>query len=352
MLELTREALIFLVDDLWMTNERPICHAHHEVHTSNKRTLNRRSLFMKVHVICCFVRVLTLFFREMFNFQRGFCWRTFFPVGQGNMKKLLAAKTAFGIIPGGSEDVAIHEYGKENVYINSRYGFIKYALQHGYSLILAYTFGENDQFYSLSWLRPLNMWLVKRFWAEFLLTSSSWISSSHPHTIHCHTCQFGVSKKNPKKPEVLASFCPSFGVRPSFLCYQEVVVWTPSMAESFNFQLSKNLRQKTWWNGMRFTCKNSNRCLMNTKENLALATENCIVSDRETRRNFCSPSYFAFKPLETWTKKDKKVSLPLWCNSSRILSQCCNPKNHHFLQQVNMLNFCFHLCRFPFRHFP
>ena len=31
------------------------------------------------------------------------------------MKKLLAAKTAFGIIPGGSEDVAIHEHGKENL---------------------------------------------------------------------------------------------------------------------------------------------------------------------------------------------------------------------------------------------
>ncbi len=220
------------------------------------------------------------------------------------MKKLLAAKTAFGIIPGGSEDVAIHEYGKENVYINSRYGFIKYALQHGYSLILAYTFGENDQFYSLSWLRPLNMWLVKRFWAEFLLKSSSWISRNfdglslqpHPHTV----------QKTSPKPEVLASFCPSFGVRPSFLCYQEVVVWTPSMAESFNFQLSKNLRQKTWWNGMHFMWKNWNRCLMNTKENLALATENCIVSDRETRRNFCSESYFAFKPLDTWTKKGEK----------------------------------------------
>ena len=83
----------------------------------------------------------------------------------GNMKKLLAAKTAFGIIPGGSEDVAIHQHGQENVYINRRYGFIKYALQHGYSLILAYTFGENDQFYSLSCLRPLNLWLVKRFLA-------------------------------------------------------------------------------------------------------------------------------------------------------------------------------------------
>lgn len=90
-------------------------------------------------------------------------WDACTPATKGNMKKLLAAKAAFGIIPGGSEDVAIHEHGKENVYINSRYGFIKYALQHGYSLILAYTFGENDQFYSLSCLRPLNLWPVKRF---------------------------------------------------------------------------------------------------------------------------------------------------------------------------------------------
>ena len=77
------------------------------------------------------------------------------------MKKLLAARKAFGIIPGGSEDVAIHEHGKENVYINSRYGFIKYSLQHGYCLVIAYTFGETDQYHSLTWLRPLNLWLVK-----------------------------------------------------------------------------------------------------------------------------------------------------------------------------------------------
>ncbi|CAK9091615.1 Diacylglycerol O-acyltransferase 2 (Acyl-CoA retinol O-fatty-acyltransferase) (ARAT) (Retinol O-fatty-acyltransferase) (Diglyceride acyltransferase 2) [Durusdinium trenchii] len=124
----------------------------------------------------------TQFLPESFNFpkdcngvQAPVLWRVPFfapalrmwdactPATKSNMKKLLAAKTAFGIIPGGSEDVAIHEHGKENVYINSRYGFIKYALQHGYCLILAYTFGENDQYYSLSCLRPLNLWLVKRF---------------------------------------------------------------------------------------------------------------------------------------------------------------------------------------------
>ena len=163
------------------------------------------------------------------------------------MKKLLAAKAAFGIIPGGSEDVAIHEHGKENVYINSRYGFIKYALQHGYSLILAYTFGENDQFYSLSCLRPLNLWLVKRFldvflkggtwclpvWVclQFLLllyvqflthkdaftsiflsftSQSELLTSSHIYSRQ--SCQ------------VLASCCQSFGARPSFHYCPEVVV--------------------------------------------------------------------------------------------------------------------------------
>ncbi|CAE7508166.1 DGA1 [Symbiodinium microadriaticum] len=90
-------------------------------------------------------------------------WDCCTPATKENMKKLLAAGTAFGIIPGGSEDVAIHEHGKENVYINSRYGFIKYSLQHGYCLVIAYTFGETDQYHSLTWLRPLNLWLVKTF---------------------------------------------------------------------------------------------------------------------------------------------------------------------------------------------
>ena len=34
------------------------------------------------------------------------------------------------------------EYGKENIFINNRKGFIKYALQHGYTIALGYNFGE------------------------------------------------------------------------------------------------------------------------------------------------------------------------------------------------------------------
>jgi len=90
-------------------------------------------------------------------------WAACTPATKQGMKQLLAARTPFGILPGGSEEVAIHEHGKENVYINSRYGFIKYGLEQGYALVVCYTFGENDQYRSCRLLRPVNLWLVKRF---------------------------------------------------------------------------------------------------------------------------------------------------------------------------------------------
>merc|ERR1712100_892013 len=66
-------------------------------------------------------------------------WAACTPASKRSMKALLAARTPFGILPGGSEEVAIHEHGKEHVYINSRYGFIKYGLEQGYALVVCYT---------------------------------------------------------------------------------------------------------------------------------------------------------------------------------------------------------------------
>ena len=85
------------------------------------------------------------------------------PATKAAMFKLFRAGTTFGIVPGGSEEVAIHEYGKEKVYIRKRAGFLKYALQHGYKVAIVYSFGENDLYRSFSLLRPLNLWLVKKF---------------------------------------------------------------------------------------------------------------------------------------------------------------------------------------------
>ena len=44
---------------------------------------------------------------------------------------LFQQRSDFGILPGGMEEVALFEFGRERVYLKRRKGFIKYALQHG-----------------------------------------------------------------------------------------------------------------------------------------------------------------------------------------------------------------------------
>mmetsp|Transcript_95143 Transcript_95143/g.307224 ORF Transcript_95143/g.307224 Transcript_95143/m.307224 type:complete len:339 (-) Transcript_95143:220-1236(-) len=85
------------------------------------------------------------------------------PATKAGMRRLLSRRTTFGIIPGGSEEVAIHQPGRENLFIKKRAGFLKYALQHGYTVVIGFTFGESDLYSSLSAVRPLNLWLVRRF---------------------------------------------------------------------------------------------------------------------------------------------------------------------------------------------
>ena len=85
------------------------------------------------------------------------------PATKHGVRTLLNRRTTFGIIPGGSEEVALHETGQENIYLKKRAGFLKYALQHGYTLVIAFNFGESDLYSSVKAVRPLNLWLVKNF---------------------------------------------------------------------------------------------------------------------------------------------------------------------------------------------
>ncbi|EOD11289.1 hypothetical protein EMIHUDRAFT_452421 [Emiliania huxleyi CCMP1516] len=75
---------------------------------------------------------------------------------------LFRQRSDFGILPGGMEEVALFEFGRERVYLKRRKGFIKYALQHGYLLLLAYTFGECDLYRSVGAGKRLRMWLLRR----------------------------------------------------------------------------------------------------------------------------------------------------------------------------------------------
>ena len=96
------------------------------------------------------------------------------PATKHGVRKLLNDRTTFGIIPGGSEEVALHETGKENLYLRKRAGFLKYALQHGYTLVIGFTFGESDLYSSVKAIRPLNLWLVKTFGFVLPIFWGSW----------------------------------------------------------------------------------------------------------------------------------------------------------------------------------
>jgi len=49
----------------------------------------------------------------------------------------------------------------ERVYINDRKGFIKYALQYGYTIYPSYTFNENKIYSTFNYLESFRLWLNK-----------------------------------------------------------------------------------------------------------------------------------------------------------------------------------------------
>ena len=98
------------------------------------------------------------------------------PATKKEMKRLFDLRSDFGILPGGSEEVLAYRSGRDRVYIRRRAGFIKYALQAGYRLFIAYTFGESDLYYSYPFGEGAQMWMLHHFgcilpvfWGKFLL---------------------------------------------------------------------------------------------------------------------------------------------------------------------------------------
>ena len=63
------------------------------------------------------------------------------------------------LIPGGFEEASIHSMGEDRVFLKNRMGFVKYALQYGYSLTPVYAFGERRTFYNAQGAWALREWL-------------------------------------------------------------------------------------------------------------------------------------------------------------------------------------------------
>ena len=98
------------------------------------------------------------------------------------MKKYLKNNKNIALLPGGFEEATIYEYNKNNVYINDRKGFIKYALRFGYTVVPVYTFGEEKTYKSINLYEKTRLLLNKLkipavfFYGKFLFLPYSDIS--------------------------------------------------------------------------------------------------------------------------------------------------------------------------------
>jgi len=76
-----------------------------------------------------------------------------------SIKGILKRRESWAIIPGGFEEATIHSSDTHRVYLKDRKGFLKYALQHGYSITPMYAFGENKTFSNLQGFWKPRLWL-------------------------------------------------------------------------------------------------------------------------------------------------------------------------------------------------
>ncbi|ETL89557.1 hypothetical protein L917_11541 [Phytophthora nicotianae] len=83
-------------------------------------------------------------------------WMEFSSSAKASMQSIMSTGQNLCLLPGGFEEATLYQRGKHRVYIKKRFGFIKLALQHGYDIYPAYTFGEEYTYHAfpyLQWLR-------------------------------------------------------------------------------------------------------------------------------------------------------------------------------------------------------
>jgi len=80
------------------------------------------------------------------------------PVDKRTFLSLMEASETMAIIPGGFKEATISCPQANRVFLHERRGFVKYALQHGYSLTPCYIFHEHELYWNLQ-----GMWRMRHF---------------------------------------------------------------------------------------------------------------------------------------------------------------------------------------------
>ncbi|RLN02613.1 hypothetical protein BBJ28_00014036 [Nothophytophthora sp. Chile5] len=89
-------------------------------------------------------------------------WMEFNSCVKPNMQRLMRTGQNLCLLPGGFEEATLFERGKHRVYLKNRFGFIKLALQFGYKVYPAYSFGEEYTYHAFPYLLQLRL-LLNRY---------------------------------------------------------------------------------------------------------------------------------------------------------------------------------------------
>lgn len=101
------------------------------------------------------------------------------PIDNKTFKNMMKNEENIIFIPGGFEEATINDYNKNKIFIKPRTGFIKYALEYGYSIIPCFAFNENKLYYTLPYFEKFRLFLNKMKFPGALAISKLLI---FPHT--------------------------------------------------------------------------------------------------------------------------------------------------------------------------
>jgi hypothetical protein len=77
--------------------------------------------------------------------------RKLFPADNKSVRNCMINGEDIALAVGGFHEASLFKYGKYRVYLNSRFGFIYYALKYGYNIVPFFGFGEEQTYYNFQW---------------------------------------------------------------------------------------------------------------------------------------------------------------------------------------------------------
>lgn len=114
-------------------------------------TLGWNSVVSSKEFVPCKVRWLIADILAYLPFISDLCrWSNMWGCTPANMHRFMAQGENIALIPGGFQEATLYMHGRHRLYIRNRAGFVKYALQYGYSIQPCYVFGEEWSYWQIA----------------------------------------------------------------------------------------------------------------------------------------------------------------------------------------------------------